>query len=144
MIRLTRTQLQIRAKDRPPGYLEDILAAASRIEGNEIFLTPEAHQALVDKYRGAVPREPRGFELAQNFTGAMARFIAAGVPVLTAEEYAAREAACRACINPRDGLPTWEESAYFGLGKCRACGCSRLKRWMRTERCRLGRWPELP
>jgi hypothetical protein len=87
-------------------------------------------------------KEPTLVELATNFTGAMARWAAAGVPVLDQEGYDARAAACGACVHP-DGRPMFDAKARFGLGKCRApgCGCTSLKRWLATEVCVLGRWP---
>lgn len=78
-----------------------------------------------------VANEPTTAELAANFTGAMARWVAAGLPVVSEAVYEQRAAACEAC-----GL--WDGVARFGLGKCLApdCGCTRLKRWLATERCK--------
>jgi hypothetical protein len=90
-------------------------------------------------------REPTIAEMAVNFGGAMARWAAAGVPVVDQAGYDARTAACDACIHP-DGQPMFDAKARFGLGKCRApgCGCTSLKRWLATEVCALGRWPAWP
>lgn len=75
--------------------------------------------------------EPTPAELAVNFTGAMARWIQAGVPVVTQAVYYAREAACEPC-------ELWDAAARFGLGKCMApgCGCTKFKRWLATEQCK--------
>jgi hypothetical protein len=80
--------------------------------------------------------EPTLAELAANFTGAMDRWATAGFPTVSAETYATRSAACEACEH-------WDGSARLGLGKCNApgCGCTKLKRWLSTERCPLQRWP---
>ncbi len=84
-------------------------------------------------------REPTVAELAVNFTGAMGRWIKAGVPVVSAEAYAARSAICSPCEH-------WDGRARLGLGKCKApgCGCTSLKRWLATESCPLGKWPATP
>jgi hypothetical protein len=84
-------------------------------------------------------REPTLAELATNFGGALARWSAAGFPVVTPEEYGARSAICDACDH-------WDGAARFGAGKCNApgCGCTRFKRWLSTEQCKLGKWPTFP
>lgn len=90
-------------------------------------------------------KEPTLVELATNFGAAMAKWAAAGVPVVDQTGYDARAAACGACVHP-DGRPMFDAKARFGLGKCRApgCGCTSLKRWLATEVCVLGRWPARP
>jgi len=84
-------------------------------------------------------KEPTLVELATNFTGAMARWAAAGVPVVDQAGYDAREAECGVCEH-------WDGRARFGMGKCKApgCGCTSLKRWLATEICPLGKWPAWP
>lgn len=80
--------------------------------------------------------EPTALELAQNFTAAMAKWSLAGFPVVSEEDYRARAEACDAC-------EFWDGKARLGLGKCNApgCGCTKLKRWLATEPCPLGKWP---
>lgn len=75
--------------------------------------------------------EPTPVEMAGNFAVAVSRWVAAGAPVVSAEVYAARAAACGGC-------ELWDGAARLGLGKCRApgCGCTSLKRWLATERCK--------
>lgn len=90
--------------------------------------------------RPADPPEPTVLELAANFTGAVAHWIARGAPVVSADEYEARAAACGAC-------ELWDAEARAGLGKCLApgCGCTKFKRWLATEHCphpKGSRWPE--
>lgn len=82
--------------------------------------------------------EPTLVELSSNFAGAMARWAAAGLPTVSADDYRARSAACDAC-------PYWDPKARIGLGRCRApgCGCTSLKRWLATEQCPLAKWPPL-
>lgn len=66
----------------------------------------------------------------------MARWSAAGFATVSGETYAARASACEAC-------PMWDGAARLGLGKCNApgCGCTKLKRWLATEKCPLCKWP---
>jgi len=80
--------------------------------------------------------EPALADLATNFTGAVARWAGQGFPTVPAEQYAARAAVCEAC-------EFWDGTARLGLGKCNApgCGCTKLKRWLTTEKCPLGKWP---
>ena len=77
---------------------------------------------------------PTVSELARNLTIATAKWVASGFKVTSQTQYAARVAACDAC-------PKWDSSARFGLGKCQACGCTRFKRWLASEKCPLGKWP---
>ncbi len=85
-----------------------------------------------------LPEEPTAVELAGNFVGAMARWSTAGFATVSAEDYAARGAVCDAC-------EFWDGAARLGLGKCNApgCGCTKLKRWLSTEKCPLGKWQNL-
>lgn len=81
--------------------------------------------------RSGPPPEPTPVEMAGNFAAAVSRWVAAGAPVVSSEVYAARAAACERC-------ELWDGAARLGLGKCRApgCGCTSLKRWLATERCK--------
>jgi hypothetical protein len=83
--------------------------------------------------------EPRPAEMAKNLAGAAARWIAAGLPVVSQAIYDERTAACGGCSY-------WDGKARLGLGKCKApgCGCTGLKRWLSTETCPHpagSRWP---
>ena len=84
---------------------------------------------------------PTVVELATNFGSAMVKWVAAGVPTVTHEQYQVRAAACEPC-------PYWDASARMNLGRCSApgCGCTSLKRWLATEECKHpegSRWPAL-
>lgn len=85
-------------------------------------------------------QDPSPAEMAVSVTKAAARWAAAGFPVVTQAEYDARGAACAPC-------PFWDGAARFGLGKCKApgCGCTKFKRWLKTEKCKHpegSRWRE--
>lgn len=101
-----------------------------------------AYQELLAIPAGPPATEPVGTATAASLAGqawqagvAYARWAAAGLPVLDAEQVARRRAACDAC-DQRD--PEQD--------RCRACGCylsgvilNKIR--MATEDCPLGRWP---
>ena len=57
----------------------------------------------------------------------MRRWAEAGFAVVTREEFDGRRINCDAC------------DQWTGV-TCRACGCTRLKLWLATERCPLRKW----
>jgi len=138
MIRFTLDQLREKAVIRPPGYLNDVLSRAN-IEGEFIELTESDYRALAEKYRGTsapkLPQEPTAIELAANFSSAVSKWIKAGFPVVPKEQFDARSAVCASC-------EFWDNQARMGLGKCthKRCGCTKMKRWIATERCPIGKW----
>jgi hypothetical protein len=75
--------------------------------------------------------EPTLVELAANFTKATARWIKAGLPVATKAETKARKAICLICEHHRP------DATFL---KCAKCGCSKVKLWLATERCPIGKW----
>ena len=76
-------------------------------------------------------------ELAADFAGSMFRWSAAGFAVTDRAGFDRRMEVCQAC-------PHWDGAARLGLGRCRACGCTRFKPWLATEQCPDGRWPAAP
>ncbi|HSI82852.1 MAG: hypothetical protein ACAI35_24475 [Candidatus Methylacidiphilales bacterium] len=85
------------------------------------------------------PAEPTLGELATRFTTAVSAWVTAGMPVVSETEYQTRAAACTTC-------PLWDPAARLGLGRCNhsGCGCTKLKRWLATEKCPAGKWPTYP
>ena len=81
---------------------------------------------------GQVPSEPPGLlRRAANFAGALGRAVAAGLPLVTQEQQAARLEVCKGC------------QEYSGL-QCRQCGCvASLKAMLGTEDCPLKKWPKI-
>lgn len=79
---------------------------------------------------------PAVSDILRRGMAAFGRWAAAGLPVVSEETRQQRAAACTAC-------PRWDGLARGGLGHCKhpGCGCTRLKWWLRTERCPDGRWP---
>lgn len=105
---------------------------------NHPDLQPREEQSPAAVY---VPplEDPDALELAKNITVAGARWALAGFPLVDQAGYDARTAACAAC-------PYWDGSARLGLGRCKApgCGCTKFKRWLKTEQCKHpegSRWP---
>ncbi len=138
MISFTLGQLREKSQIRPPGYFEDVISLAE-VNGEIVSLHDNDHRYLLEKYRGTagskLPEEPSVSELASNFSKAVSTWSAAGFPVVTKATYDARSSICESCDH-------WDGSARFGLGKClhKKCGCTRMKRWLATERCPLGKW----
>jgi hypothetical protein len=67
---------------------------------------------------------------AGNAIGSMARFVASGFAVATAEEQARRLAICHLC-------PEYDAIRV----RCRKCGCRvRLKARIASDRCPLSKW----
>ena len=94
---------------------------------------------IISRLRPRNPKslaEPTIAEITANFTGAMARWAAAGFKTVSAETYAARATVCEAC-------EFWDSSARFRLGMCRArgYGCTKFKRFLASEQCPLEKWP---
>lgn len=125
------------------GIVQRAFAAGRLLPGNVEFELPddfdpvEAPVVAAAPVPEPTPEEPTVAELATNFTVAVAKWAASGFKVVDGATYAARSAACAGCEH-------WSDTARLGLGKCSApgCGCTRLKRWLATERCPLGKWRE--
>lgn len=126
MILSLSNHIEARAKDRPDGYVDEVMSMASRVDGDEVEIPDKAYAALLDKYRGG-PTIP---ELVENFAGAMMRWAGAGFPTVSRETFDDRLVACTSCEH-------WTGS------KCIKCGCYRLKMWLSTEHCPIGNWPEI-
>jgi hypothetical protein len=139
-IRCSLTRLRQIARQRATGYLEEVLATAVTVSGDDVFLTVNDRDWLRAKYDAieAALGEPSLLDLARNFHHAITKWSVAGFPVVSATEYQSRAVACDAC-------EFWDAQARAGLGHCRhhACGCTKLKRWLATEHCPIGRWPSI-
>jgi len=76
---------------------------------------------------------PSGFAMISGFGANMAAWMRAGFPVTPQEQFDRRLALCRSC-------PLWEPWSRFFLGRCRKCGCTSIKQWLKTAVCPDGRW----
>lgn len=73
---------------------------------------------------------------AEHAIASLARWIAAGFPVVTEAELESRRAECDECPNLRHTL---------GIAHCGLCGCSAtLKPWLATESCPARKWAAPP
>lgn len=74
---------------------------------------------------------------ARHLVTALVRWIKAGLPTADKRRRARLKAICEAC-------PMWKPSGNLGFGECRdpRCGCSRWKRFLKTETCPCGKWPK--
>lgn len=138
MIKITLQELRIKAKQRPEGYLEDVLAHASKITETYLLITPENRNKLIEKYAKAdltAPEPPKFLDLVLNFSKAVTNWAQAGFPITEEDEYKKRIDTCKKC-------PFWKENILDldVFGKCSICGCSGFKPWLKTEFCPKDKW----
>lgn len=74
---------------------------------------------------------------ARHLWAALMRWVKAGCPLADSLTRQVRRAICERC-------PMWRPLGNAGLGECLdpRCGCTRMKRWLATESCPQGKWPE--
>ena len=134
-MKIPLTDIHARAKHRPPGYVDRVLAAgvvvSDKFLGDVLEIDPVEHAKLVQDYQGSPPIA----DLVRNFAGAVTRWVRAGLPVVRDETFRVRYDTCGGCEH-------WHPEGNLGLGKCDRCGCASIKLWMATERCPLGKWLE--
>jgi len=138
MVRLVFDDLERVRAARPPGYIDALLQVATR-DGGAYVVQDADWRAISQRYgqptliKEDPPQEPTVGQMAANFAGAMIGWIKAGFPVVSEDQFRARQAACNSCDD-------WDGLARLGLGKCRLCGCTRWKPWLATSRCKAGKW----
>lgn len=122
------SDIEAKATERPAGYVENVLQRARAIDSETVELSDKDYRELCEGYQHG----PSVLELVSNFTGALTRWVAAGAPTVTKEQYHQRLSICKAC-------PHWNGN------KCVKCGCYRLKHWLATEKCpdTPSKWPSL-
>lgn len=123
-MRFTIAQLDERAKVKPAGYREDVLAASTATEPGIVELTQEAYEALALKWK--IP----GFaEKLRNVMTAVAQ-LAADPTMRTSEEIGAVLTTCIKC-------PYVVEQGF----RCGKCGCFlEVKAKARAWKCPEGKW----
>ncbi len=75
--------------------------------------------------------EPSIVDMAINLTTSMGEWAKAGFKI--ADDVQSRAGKCLHCER-------WDPAARLGLGKCRICGCSKFKWWLKTTRCPIHKW----
>lgn len=124
---------------RSIGFTEEVMKL-SKVDAESISIDVNDWQRLSKEYRVQTSNivEPSITELSTNFAGAMLRWTKAGFKTSNLPTYKIRYAACLCC-------DYWDGSARMGLGKCNApgCGCTKIKLWLASEKCPIGKWPSL-
>lgn len=116
-------QLDEKAKAKPQGYREDVLAAATR-EGDTIDLPQDAYERLALKWR-----IPGLAEMMGNVAKAALAF-AANPEIRTSDEVTAALTTCVKC-------PFLVEAGF----RCGKCGCFlEAKAWAKAWKCPDNRW----
>jgi len=79
--------------------------------------------------------EPSAMDIATRGIEAFVRWAKAGLPVVDEETLRRRKATCGTC-------ELWQPEARAGLGRCnhKSCCCTKLKWWLKTEKCPTGKW----
>jgi hypothetical protein len=108
---------------------------------NGLPFTPHSKQVITNSICNANPdfcldANPSAFTLAARFGAAMMSWAASGFKVCSQDEYQDRHDTCEAC-------EYWNGSSAFGYGRCKKCGCTGLKLFLRTEKCPANKWKEL-
>lgn len=140
MIEIKIKQLEARSKNRPEGYVDDVISMGEKVEGGSVFLSLENYNFLKEKYRGKREEppqveEPTRLDMIKNFSSAMANWVKSGYKTVDKSTYLQRLAICESC-------DLWDPKARAGLGKCnhKKCGCSKMKQWLASEKCPLEKW----
>ncbi len=134
-MRLRLTTLQAAAAERPPGYLEDVLARGT-VAGDWLEISPEALADLRAKYRpaGTEPPLPAAATILRNAARAAAAEVRdriQGTPPLEPSEIERRLSICKAPCEK------WRPSD----NRCSECGCfGNFKTRLRSQSCPLGKW----
>jgi len=130
--------IHARARERPPGYVEDVLAAGE-LDGDVLRIDDGPYMELIERYQLWDLDQPSIGDMLVDFAQATARFVAAGCPIVTPDQFRAVLDTCETCRDP-DGRPRWDPQGNLGLGRCSACGCTSMKLHWATVACPLGRW----
>lgn len=112
-----------------------ITSSALFMSGEHRFVDANNMVNIAD-IRGIAPEPIPLAELARNGLTAASRWAVAGFPLASLTVFSERAKACSECLDSQ-GVPVWSSE---GIGHCRACGCTGLKRYLATERCPAGKW----
>lgn len=78
---------------------------------------------------------PGALALMSQFARAAYQWARNGLRIVSEETLNERRKICFAC-------DAWQGEKYFGVGGCRACGCSATKLYLPTEKCPRDKWPK--
>jgi hypothetical protein len=127
---IARLEKKERTGQRPAGYAQAVIRAGA-VVGDDVWLTPEQHAALRERFNPSPTHWPTLAQLAVNFAAATAHWASKGFPVCPRETYETRAAKCALC-------PHWKST--LGIGRCQLCGCAKFKLWLATEKCPQNLW----
>lgn len=135
MRRIGLEALRLAAQRKPKGYLEDVVASGT-VDGDELLMEEEPYQRLRAKWTTGGARldqiePPTILEKAKNFAAATARWLSAGVPVVTEAEEKLRRHKCQ----HECPVKAWSTDGLYD--HCALCGCGGLKLEWATEECPL-------
>lgn len=128
MKQILLTDIHQASYTRPEGYVARVLSRGV-IKGDTLYIEDKEYEQLLEEYR-----EPTTTELIGNFTAASVRWVLSGFALVNQQTLEARVKACDEC-------EYWDGQARLGLGKCRLCGCTKVKHWWASERCPKNKWP---
>lgn len=104
--------------------------AAGTVDGDALVMDDARYADFRSRYSDDGPSLD---QLASNFIGAVARFVKQGLPVVSKDEFSARLTICESC-------PNWQTIGETALKRCTQCGCLKLKIWLGSEKCPIGKW----
>ena len=136
-MRLRIAKIREAAKDRPPGYVEDVLSNGT-VDGDWLEMPAETYKSLIAKYRppqppAQPPALPPLATMAKNAAQALADEAKArlmGIEALPEDAIDARLAICQSC-----------EFFILLQKRCSKCGCfMEYKTRLRSQKCPVGKW----
>jgi hypothetical protein len=134
MVSFSLKELEAKADQRPRGYMKTVLKYGRVIE-DRVFMTAADHQRLANHFRQGEPLEPSFFDMAGSLIKSLEGWAKRGFPIAREGLINKRREHCLNCN-------FWDKDARGGLGKCnhRKCGCTKVKWWIETEKCPIGKW----
>lgn len=133
MIKLRVEDIKRMEPYKAPGYRDAVMSAATE-SGGILTLSQEAYAGISAQFPTLEEsREATISEKASNVIRSTVKWVGAGMPITEKSERDERLAICSKC---KEWIPT----GNIGLGKCRLCGCTKLKPAMQTESCPIGKW----
>ena len=130
MARIYLKDIETAAKNRPSGYMDDVLSRAHRVEDGIIYMEDAKYMELVQKY--TPKKSPSLAKQAFNFAKSTTKHVAGGMMHVDSKTYQERVGICNGCDRLKDD-------------KCIECGCFvKLKAKWASESCPIGKWDILP
>jgi hypothetical protein len=139
-LRLTRAELETKAKSKPPGFLAEMLRVGTpsgeHFEFSKEVLTdlhsrhPEFFEPCANRFGPCLPpgKKLTLREVGQKFAASMLYWSRMGFPTVDNDRHEKRYAVCQSC-------------PQFNNFICGECGCVAFaKSKLETESCPLGKW----